>query len=92
MTVDEVHPTRAEERIQFRLRSLFLFVTFAAAVCALVHYHGGIVLFWLTLVIFVFIFLFFGSALFAESLVFAIDTSSALVAATTRMLRKRLRR
>ncbi len=93
MAVDEVDAPRDGERFQFRLRSLFLFVTVAAAVCALSHYYGGIVLFWLTLGVFVFIiFLFFGPALIAEFLIFAIDSSLTLVAATTRMLRERPRR
>lgn len=44
MAVDESHRESSEARCQFRLRSLLLLVTIAAAFCAVCHYFGVIAL------------------------------------------------
>ena len=79
---------------QFRLRSLFLLTTVAAAVSALGHYLGEIVLRWLAIGIFLTIALAFvalGPGLVTEVLTLIIDKSLVVIGATKRALHKRLK-
>ena len=78
---------------QFRLRSLFALMTAAAAVSALGHYLGVIVLRWLTIGICLTItlaFVMFGPCLVTEVLTLIIDKSLVIIRVTRRALRERL--
>ena len=90
MVVNRTHRESVEERFQFRLRSLFLFVTTVAIACALCLY--SVVLLWITLGILAGLVVLLGPPLVTEFLVLGIDTSSRFLTATAGGLRRRFRR